>query len=393
MVRVHASFTSAEGHTASNDSAGTTVAEDPNETTSLAVSTNAAVENEAVTASTTPSSSDVNEALSGTTTFQWQASADAGATWNDITGQTGQSFAPDESYQGEMVRVHASFTSAEGHTASNDSAGTTVAEDPNEARSWGVDTNAAGENEAVTASTTPSSSDANEDLNGTTTYQWQVSTDAGATWNDITGQTGQSFTPDESYQGEMVRVHASFTSAEGHTASNDSAGTVVAEDPNETTSLAVSTNAAVENEAVTASTTPSSSDANEDLNGTTTYQWQVSTDAGATWNDITGQTGQSFTPDESYQGEMVRVHASFTSAEGHTASNDSAGTTVAEDPNETTSLEVSTNAAVENEAVTASTTPSSSDVNEDLSGTTTYQWQGGAHGGAPGGDLTRQPRR
>src|ERR1700680_4933683 len=292
-----------------------------------------------------------------------------------------------------MVRVHASFTSAEGHTASNDSAGTTVAEDPNETTSLAVSTNAAVENEAVTASTTPSSSDANEDLSGTTTYQWQASADAGATWNDITGQTGQSFAPDESYQGEMVRVHASFTSAEGHTASNDSAGTTVAEDPNETTSLAVSTNAAVENEAVTASTTPSSSDANEDLNGTTTYQWQVSTDAGATWNDITGQTGQSFTPDEAYQGEMVRVHASFTSAEGHTASNDSAGTVVGEDQKETTSLEVSTNAAVENEAVTASTTPSSSDVNEDLSGTTTYQWQGGAHGGAPGGDLTRQPRR
>ncbi|MEH6720781.1 MAG: peroxidase family protein, partial [Aurantimonas endophytica] len=57
---------------------------------------------------------------------------------------------------------------------------------------------------------------------GTFSYQWQVSTNAGTTWNNIAGATGQSFTPSDGVLGfggqvgGILRVQVSFTDARGN---------------------------------------------------------------------------------------------------------------------------------------------------------------------------------
>src|SRR5256885_8346675 len=84
---------------------------------------------------------------------------------------------------------------------------------------------------------------------------------SGNNWNDIGGQTGQSFTPDESFQGQMVRVHAFLTDNEGdHSADNFSTGQLVTEDTSETHTTALPTPCKHECRPLTATINPTAID-------------------------------------------------------------------------------------------------------------------------------------
>src|SRR5207244_80720 len=145
------------------------------------------------------------------------------------------------------------------------------------------------------------------------------------------------------------------TDAEGHSVSNTSTPTTVAEDSTETITVSVSTGAAEENHILTATAGFTDSDVatGNAPAGAVTYQWQVINTVTNSWDNISGQTAQSFTPGETLDGALHRALPIYTDAEGHSVSNTSTPTTVAEDSTETITVSVSTGAAEENHILTA----------------------------------------
>jgi len=119
------------------------------------------------------------------------------------------------------------------------------------------------------------------------TLQWQLSTDNGSSWNDISGQTNTIFTvtaPNLANNGRQFRAVAS-----------NSAGTVNSNAATLTISAAV---------APAFTTQPADVTINEGENAqftvvvtgtpTPTLQWQLSTDDGANWSNIVGATSDTF---------------------------------------------------------------------------------------------------
>ncbi len=116
-------------------------------------------------------------------------------------------------------------------------------------------------------------------------YQWQLSTDGGATWNNITGATSASYniaSTDASQNNHRFRVIISTLCA---SATSDAAVLTVNSAPSISqgpADAAVCTNNDITFNVV--------------ANGTAlNYQWQSSTDGGATWNNISGANASSYT--------------------------------------------------------------------------------------------------
>ncbi|WP_207495236.1 PKD domain-containing protein [Aridibaculum aurantiacum] len=121
--------------------------------------------------------------------------------------------------------------------------------------------------------------------NGTLNYQWQQSTDNGATWTNIPGATTEAYFPG-AVNGE-VRFRRIITSGLCTSTSNVVTVTVVQ---------------GFTNADIAASQTICEGSAPSLLNGQTAqgggtiaYQWQVSTD-GTTWTNIAGATGEDYQP-------------------------------------------------------------------------------------------------
>jgi len=153
----------------------------------------------------------------------------------------------------------------------------------------------AGSSTSVTFTTQPNNASACENSTATfaatasgtpaPTYKWQVSTDGGATYNDIPGQTSSilSFTATAAMNGYKYRSVAD----NGVTSATSNAVTLTV------------------NRLVTVTTHPANASACGGTNanfsvagtgsGTLTYKWQVSSDGGTTFTDIPGQTAATLT--------------------------------------------------------------------------------------------------
>src|SRR5258707_528706 len=140
----------------------------------------------------------------------------------------------------------------------------------------------------------------------TPTVQWQVSTDGGATFNNVSGGTSTtlSFTTALSQNGNRYR--AGFTNSAG-TATTTAASLAVNTLPAITTQPA--------NQTVTAGQTATFI-AEATGPPTPTVQWQVSTDRGVTFNNVSGATSTtlSFATTSSQNGYQYR--AVFTNTAG-----------------------------------------------------------------------------
>jgi subtilase family serine protease len=137
---------------------------------------------------------------------QWQVSTNGGATWSDIGGATNVSYTTvvtDASQNGNEYR--AVFTNIDGSVSTN-AVTLTVNASPSVTGSPGNQTVTAGQSVAFSASAT-----------GSTSIQWQVSTNGGATFSNISGATSgvYSFTATLANNGNEYR--AVFTNGAGST--------------------------------------------------------------------------------------------------------------------------------------------------------------------------------
>jgi hypothetical protein len=194
----------------------------------------------------------------------------------------------------------------------------------------------------------------------TPTVQWQVSTNGGSTWTNITGATSTSYgvTTTVAMSGNQYR--AVFTDSYGLSATTTAATLSILSAP------AVTTNPTAQTVVVgaTASFTVAAS-------GTPvpTIQWQLSTD-GSTWNNIGGATAATYSFTATTAANGYQYRAVFTNSLG-TATTSAASLTV------TTVPVVTTNPT--SQAVTAGTTVNFSAA---AVGAANTQWQSSTNGGS-----------
>lgn len=158
-------------------------------------------------------------------------------------------------------------------------------------------------------------------------YQWEVSTDGGTTWADVSGATSATLSLTGLTAAEHGRQYRVKATSGSDTVFSTSATltTVTLSITTQPTDAAVTVGQAV-NLSVVASSS-----------GSITYQWQSSTDAGVTWSNVGGATSAtySFTPSVVVAGTLYRTAVTANSATIYTR----AATVTATDPPLTISLQ------------------------------------------------------
>jgi hypothetical protein len=194
-------------------------------------------------------------------------------------------------------------------------------------------------------------------------YQWQVSTDGGATWTDIAGANSSTYTLSAAaLSANNNKYRAVITTQCGLV--NTSSATLTVNVATAITSQPSNVTLCTGNNATFSSTATG--------NGVT-YQWQVSTDGGATWNNITGATNANYTINAvtiASNGNKYRVIATVTTGgcPGSLNSN-TANLTVNATPNITSNS-------------SASSACSGTPVTLTAGGANTYSWTPGNLSGA-----------
>lgn len=248
-------------------------------------------------------STSFNAAASGSPapTVQWQVSTDGGSTWNNIGGATSTTYSFTTSSADNGKKYRAVFTNSVSSANSN-AATLTVDFAPSITTNPTNQTVNAGQSASFTAAASG---------NPAPTVQWQVSTDGGTTWNNVGGATSTtySFTTASTDNGKKYR--AVFTNSVSSANSNPATLTV-------NTGPSITTNPT--NQTVNAGSSVSFTAAASG-NPAPTVQWQVSTDAGTTWNNVVGATSTtySFTTASADNGKEYR--AVFTNSVSSTNSN------------------------------------------------------------------------
>jgi hypothetical protein len=239
--------------------------------------------------------------------YQWQASTNGGTTWTDISGQTKATLALSAvvtADNGKLVRVNVS-------NSLNAVTSSAVALTVNAASAAPAFTTQPAAASVVAAATATFSAAAT----GTPapTYQWQLSTNSGATFTNISGATSASYTTSTTTTADSGRQFRVIATNSVSTATSSTATltvTAAAAPPAITTQpISVSVTApATVTFTVVATGTP-----------TPTYQWQVSTDGGITFINITGATSPSYTIAQTAVGDNSKKYRVLVSNSSDTA--------------------------------------------------------------------------
>lgn len=160
------------------------------------------------------------------------------------------------------------------------------------------------------------------DASPTTGYQWQVSSDNGATWTDISGATSSTYVVPDSYADDKIRVATIRTNAAGSSSRAVSTATSAVTYPVASNSVAPTISGTVSAGSTLTATTGTWS-------GTAlsyAYQWQSSTDGGSTWNSLSGATSASYVVQSGDLASTLRVRVTATNGNASPASATSFGT-------------------------------------------------------------------
>lgn len=224
--------------------------------------------------------------------YQWQVSTDNGTTWTDISGATASTLDLSGLTNGMSGNLYRVIISNSCGTTTSPSASLTI-------------------NTVATITTQPTDVTLCSGLDATFTvvatgtgiaYQWQVSTNNGATWTDISGATNGALTLTnvaQSLDGNQYR--ALVTSACSPTGTYSNVASLTVFTPVTITTQPVSTDVCLDGDATFSVVADGSG---------LSYQWERSTNNGATWTAIAGATSSSYTVTDAtaaMNGYMYRV--------------------------------------------------------------------------------------
>ena len=222
------------------------------------------------------------------------------------------------------------------------------------------------EDQVLTADT---SGIADADGLGAYSYQWQRSTDGGASWSNV-GSDAATYTLGDADVGNVVRVTVSYTDGHGTAESLTSAQSAVIGNVNDApTGLPVVTGTTTEDQVLTADT---SGIADADGLGAYSYQWQRSSDGGASWSNV-GSDAATYTLGDADVGKVIRVTVSYTDGHGTAESLTSAQTAAIGNVNDAPTGGVTIDNATpsQGDALTAGNTLADA----DGLGAITYTWK------------------
>jgi CSLREA domain-containing protein len=236
-----------------------------------------------------------------TPTVQWQISFNGGANWINIPGATSTTLSFPALIPIDTTEYRAVFTNTFGSTDTN-AATLTVDTPPEETIQPFDQIVSAGQNVTFTAAARG---------RPTPTVQWQVSTDGGATYTDIAGATSTALTFTATAAENGNRYRALFTNQCGSDATRG-ALLIVRTAPMITTQPTNETVCAGHTASFTAAASGGPSPS---------VQWQVSTNGGTNWSNISGANSPtlSFTAQTSQNGHEYR--AVFTNSSGSATTN------------------------------------------------------------------------
>lgn len=222
--------------------------------------------------------------------YQWQVSTDGGNIWSDISGATSSSYSLSgvtSVLDNNRYRVAINGTCSPNVTSAAAvlSVGTAL-----NISSQPVDvTSCSGSNTSISIAAT-----------GVVGYQWQVSTDGGVSWNNVPGATNSTLNLSPVTSAMHRHKYRVVLTNCGPDAIS-SVATINVKDPVVISSQPADTNICFGNIG-TFTVAATGSDI--------TYQWQISTDGGANWSDISGASAASLSitsVNSSLDGNFYRV--------------------------------------------------------------------------------------
>ncbi|MCW2623062.1 MAG: hypothetical protein JWL64_2664, partial [Frankiales bacterium] len=295
-------------------------------------------------------------------TVQWQLSTDGGTTYANIAGATAASYTtPLRTTANSGYRYRAVYTNYGGVVQTSAATLTVTATVPTATTDPQSQTVNSGQTATFTATATG---------DPTPTVRWQVSTNGGASYANISGATSTSYTTPvvtRTQNGNLYR--AVFTNSAGTDTTAaaflgvNATAPVVSSNPGNRTVTSGAT--ATFSAAATGDPTP-------------TVQWQVSTDGGTNYADISGATATTYAVATTYADRGNRYRAVFTNSAGV------ATTTAA-----TLTVQAATPVVTDNPADQAVGSGGTATFTAAATGdpTPTVQWQVSTDGGATFGNL------
>ncbi len=223
----------------------------------------------------------------GTLEFQWQQSLDS-VIWNDIAGATAATFDPLPITQTTIYRRGARRSPCADFIFSNEVVKMVVENYTDPGIIAGDQSNCGSFDPGLISSVTKPSGGAD----GTLVHQWQLSTDGGATWSNISGANSETLNPVTIIQTTLYRRGARRSPCADFIYSNVITKSVVS---NFTSGGIISgdqsTCGSYDPFIISNFSSPSGGS-----DGIVTYQWQSSTNSGASWSTISGATNITYDP-------------------------------------------------------------------------------------------------
>ena len=294
-VKVRVSFTDDEGNDESLTSANTATVEAQanSPATGLPTISGTAQVGETLTANTS-GVADVDRLSNVQYEYQWIAND------SSISGATNATYTLVAAYEGQVIRVRVSFTDDAGNNETLTSAGTAAVSAANTPATGAPTISGTAQvGETLTANTSGVA-----DVDGLSNVQYEYRWLAND--SSISGATNATYTLVAAYEGQVIKVRASFTDDAGNNETLTSAATkAVAAANTPATGAPTIIGTAQVGEALTVDTS-GIADAEGLTNVLFTYQW-LADDA-----DINGAIGSTYTMEEADEGKTIKVTVSFT---------------------------------------------------------------------------------
>jgi hypothetical protein len=260
--------------------------------------------------------------IGNTLAYQWQRSTDNGNTWSSIAGATSSTYALDVGDEGAIVRILVTVSNPDATVSAPSNPTASVGASPPANNSLptirGI---------AKRADTLSSTTGAWAGTGNSFTLQWQRSADNGTTWTNVTGATGVIYTIQAPDEGDVLRLMVTVANPDGSaSAASPASATVIASPPLNTAPPVVSGGPQ------RSATLTATSGAWNGAGVTVGYQWQRSADSGTTWTDIAGATRAAYSVAAADEGDVIRVRATATNADGAVAASSAPTPVIQADP-------------------------------------------------------------
>ena len=237
---------------------------------------------------------------SGTFTYQWQSSSD-NSTWANIASATSSTYILTASEASKYVRVTVQNQTSNGDGIAYSVARSKVGSPYNTVLPAITGTLRVGSTQTVTNGTW-SNTPANYG------YQWQKSSD-GISWVNITYETATAYVPTFDVANLKIRVQVSAGNAvETATVTSGTLESFLPPQVSVVPSISGTTTVG-QTLTSTTGTWPSTSSGHA-------FQWQRSSDGGATWTNVSGATASTYVPVTADAGYLIRSQVSLTTSAG-----------------------------------------------------------------------------